>query len=169
MQTIEEAIEELDRRIAETSTAIDRAVEDLAANPESRSARLYLESLQKRRRNLVIDLASYTVGPHREEPVRVLPEAEYPIGRKELAKRMGVSEPTINRMVTRGNLPAPCIPGATARWMWSYVQEFLDDRHRNPPGRVIDTSRGPVAVALPKYDVRSAAIDALQGHPRRGS
>lgn len=53
------------------------------------------------------------------------------VNRAELASRLNLNVRTINRMVDRGELPEPCLSrGGRPRWLWKYVLEFLDKRHR---------------------------------------
>ena len=52
------------------------------------------------------------------------------VGRNELARRLGVHERTISRMVARGELPEPCMShGGRPRWLWSFVADFCRARH----------------------------------------
>ncbi len=68
--------------------------------------------------------AMLPAGPPRESETDI-------IGRSELAYRLGVSSRTVSRMVDRGELPRPCLSdGGRPRWLWSFVMEFLEKRHR---------------------------------------
>lgn len=53
------------------------------------------------------------------------------IDRTQLAERLRINIRTLNRMVDRGELPEPCLSrGGRPRWLWHYVLEFLEKRHR---------------------------------------
>ena len=57
------------------------------------------------------------------------PNEEF-IDRAELARRLGVHERTIRRMVARGELPRPCVgAGGCPRWLWSFVLEHCRKQH----------------------------------------
>ena len=52
------------------------------------------------------------------------------VGRQALAQRFDVDARTVDRMVARGELPKPCLgQRGRPRWLWSYVVEFLRNRH----------------------------------------
>lgn len=52
------------------------------------------------------------------------------VDRGELARRLGVHERTIHRMVSRGELPQPCVgAGGRPRWLWSFVLEHCRKQH----------------------------------------
>ena len=52
------------------------------------------------------------------------------IDRGELARRLGVHERTIRRMVARGELPRRCVgAGGRPRWLWRYVLEHCRKQH----------------------------------------
>ncbi len=52
------------------------------------------------------------------------------IDRSELARRLGVHERTVRRMVMRGELPRPCVgAGGRPRWLWSFVLEHCRKQH----------------------------------------
>ena len=52
------------------------------------------------------------------------------VDRSELARRLGVHERTVRRMVERGELPKPCLSvGGRPRWLWSHVVEHCQKRH----------------------------------------
>lgn len=54
------------------------------------------------------------------------------IDRGDLAERLGVHERTIRRMVTRGELPQPCVgAGGRPRWLWSFVLEHCRKQHQS--------------------------------------
>jgi predicted DNA-binding transcriptional regulator AlpA len=54
------------------------------------------------------------------------------IDRSDLARRLGVHERTIRRMVARGELPRPCVgTGGRPRWLWSFVLEHCRKQHYN--------------------------------------
>lgn len=54
------------------------------------------------------------------------------IDRGNLARRLGVHERTIRRMVARGELPRPCVgTGGCPRWLWSFVLEHCRKLHHN--------------------------------------
>lgn len=60
-----------------------------------------------------------------------LPNEEF-IDRGDLAERLGVHERTIRRMVTRGELPQPCVgAGGRPRWLWSFVLEHCRKQHQS--------------------------------------
>ncbi|MCO6438636.1 MAG: hypothetical protein J5J06_16205 [Phycisphaerae bacterium] len=54
------------------------------------------------------------------------------VDRAELARRLGVHERTIRRIVERGELPRPCLSsGGRPRWLWKYVLAFCQKQHEN--------------------------------------
>ena len=58
------------------------------------------------------------------------PSGEEFVDRSELARRLGVHERTIRRMVARGELPRPCVGiGGRPRWLWSYVLDHCRRQH----------------------------------------
>jgi hypothetical protein len=52
------------------------------------------------------------------------------IDRNELARRLNLHTRTVRRMVSRCELPKPCLStGGRPRWLWSHVIEHCRKRH----------------------------------------
>ena len=53
------------------------------------------------------------------------------LDRIALAERLGLHPRTVQRMVSRGELPRPCLSaGGRPRWLWSYVLDYCRRRHQ---------------------------------------
>ena len=60
-----------------------------------------------------------------------IPDNEDFVGLAELARRLDLSTRTVTRMVTRGELPKPCLStGGRPRWLWRFVVEHCYQRHQ---------------------------------------
>src|SRR5262249_41246824 len=77
--------------------------------------------------NLADAIAAKVVERLREEHDRLL-------DRRELAKRLTVSERLIGSLVARGQLPQPLLhTGGVARWDWPTVKKFFESRTGKRP------------------------------------
>jgi hypothetical protein len=62
---------------------------------------------------------------------KAIPDNEDFVGLAELARRLDLSTRTVSRMVTRGELPKPCLGiGGRPRWLWRFVIEHCYHRHQ---------------------------------------
>ncbi len=73
-----------------------------------------------------------TLAGQPDERPRAAASAGEFIDRAELDRGLRVHEPTIRRMVERGELPRPCVgDGGRPRWLWGYVLEHCRKHHEN--------------------------------------